>query len=868
VNRNARRLIPVAVASWVATLFLAAAPAAAQSTSAPEPARILDLYRKVLVVLDQAAVGDASSRGRLESTARKAYHAKQTLLRDFAARSTGDPTLARELADYLRDPSLDPVDRLAFDDLVDEVLGDEPRRSASTEGALGELETQRRELERTRTSLGDEVKRGRGASERERWGRYLAGLRESIDVGDVMREFPPLPGLAPTFRGRSPYGENARFGYDLPPKHLVLTFDDGPHPRYTEQVLDALEKSGVTAYFFTVGQNLGSIRADSSIVWTKASVWARIAHEAGHRLANHSYSHPQMPKLQDEARRAELSTTSRLLEEIVGAPPALFRPPYGDTTRELTDEYASMGLTSVLWNLDSWDWGDPVPESIVERVVERVEKAGRGILLFHDVHKQTVEALPSILEELTARGYVFSTLEGLPAPEPKLLTTPDGARAVSDADTVVDTETRPHYRRSHALVVGINEYRQWPRLQYAVNDATAVASALVDHYGFQRENVTVLIDQEATRDRIVEILSGALASPTRVGPDDRVLVFFAGHGATRKLPSGKELGYIVPVDAELGNYQIRAISMTELKDYSDLIPAKHVYFIMDSCYSGLALTRGGGGTGGYVDEITGRRARQILTAGGADQAVADNGPAGHSIFTWTLLQGLQGLADLDGNGILTASELGAFAAPIVSKFSHQTPVFGNLEGSEGGEFVFELEPEQLSEVSRALDRDALAMSEELEGLQRELASKLQRNLEIHRRLDTVKNEHDAESGIPEAERLAQANRHHALGLQYFREGRHALALEELIRAVGLNPGNPTIVNNYGFVLYRMGRYQESLPWFERTIELDPQRAVVYVNLADALRKLGRDPEAEPYYRKYLDLWPESPRRAEIEELLR
>src|SRR5438552_15976027 len=106
--------------------------------------------------------------------------------------------------------------------------------------------------------------------------------------------------------------------------------------------------------------------------------------------------------------------------------------------------------------------------------------------------------------------------------------------------------------------------------------------------------------------------------------------------------------------------------MTSLREASDLIPAKHIYFVMDSCYSGLALTRGAGTFARdrtYLEEVTRRSARQILTAGGADQQVADDGPDGHSVFTWALLQGLQGEADIDGNGVITASELCAYINP-------------------------------------------------------------------------------------------------------------------------------------------------------------------------------------------------------------
>jgi uncharacterized caspase-like protein len=92
--------------------------------------------------------------------------------------------------------------------------------------------------------------------------------------------------------------------------------------------------------------------------------------------------------------------------------------------------------------------------------------------------------------------------------------------------------------------------------------------------------------------------------------------------------------------------------MTNFEDASDAISAKHLFFVMDACYSGLALTRAGGGARSgdrrqYLMEITRRSAREVLTAGGGDEQVADNGPNGHSIFTWTLLQGLEGRADLD-----------------------------------------------------------------------------------------------------------------------------------------------------------------------------------------------------------------------------
>ena len=94
------------------------------------------------------------------------------------------------------------------------------------------------------------------------------------------------------------------------------------------------------------------------------------------------------------------------------------------------------------------------------------------------------------------------------------------------------------------------------------------------------------------------------------------------------------------------------------------------------------------GPGNFLRDNAHRVGRQMLTAGGADQMVADGGPGGHSIFTWTLLQGLSGKADLNGDNIITGTELAAYIAPAVASVSAQTPAFGSLPGSEGGVTLF------------------------------------------------------------------------------------------------------------------------------------------------------------------------------------
>src|SRR4030095_17050324 len=144
----------------------------------------------------------------------------------------------------------------------------------------------------------------------------------------------------------------------------------------------------------------------------------------------------------------------------------------------------------------------------------------------------------------------------------------------------------------------------------------------------------------------------------------------------------------------------------------------------------------------------------------------------HSIFTWTVLQGLQCLSDTDGNDAITASELGAYISPIVSSVSHQTPSFGNLTGSEGGEFVFELQQESLTEESKQLDEEAIKLNNELERIQKELAAKRERNLKLRGKVEEerakLEGTNTANRGNPQPQsRTAQAQEHHNLGLKYY-----------------------------------------------------------------------------------------------------
>jgi tetratricopeptide (TPR) repeat protein len=290
--------------------------------------------------------------------------------------------------------------------------------------------------------------------------------------------------------------------------------------------------------------------------------------------------------------------------------------------------------------------------------------------------------------------------------------------------------------------------------------------------------------------------------------------------------------------------------MTNFQDVSDAIPAKHVLFVTDACYGGLALTRGGSQS--YLQQITRRVARQMLTAGGADEQVADNGPNGHSIFTWTLMQGLEGKGDLNGDGFITASELAAYTGPIVSSLSRQTPAFGALAGSEGGEFVFQLshETEFLSDASEQLEQEAITLNAELERLRASIAEKRARNEKLKSQVLSARAE--AGGSAAAAPTSADANDR---GMALFREKRYDEALAAFQEASAKAPGNALAANNVGFTYYKLARYQEAANWFDRTLTLDPSRAIAHANLGDAYFALEQPAKARGAYERYLQLQP-------------
>ncbi|WP_375183704.1 polysaccharide deacetylase family protein, partial [Marinobacter sp.] len=130
---------------------------------------------------------------------------------------------------------------------------------------------------------------------------------------------------------------------------------------------------------------------------------------AGHQLANHSFTNGLMSKFELVKVKEEAANTEALLDAAGRSGDALFRFPYGARNDGALSTIEALKLRSMMWNVDSLDWSDPIPKSIAARVLAELEKQQRGIVLFHDIHARTVQALPLVLDQLAADGWRFAS---------------------------------------------------------------------------------------------------------------------------------------------------------------------------------------------------------------------------------------------------------------------------------------------------------------------------------------------------------------------------------------------------------------------------------------------------------------------------
>ncbi|HFU3810378.1 TPA: polysaccharide deacetylase family protein [Streptococcus suis] len=175
---------------------------------------------------------------------------------------------------------------------------------------------------------------------------------------------------------------------------ISLTFDDGPNPSTTPLVLDLLKKHNAKATFFVLGQNI------------EGNEWILQRMKAeGHEIANHSWSHPNLTNLSPDAIHQEIEKTQVAIEKAVGQRPVLVRPPYGAVNRKVA---SAMNLPSIYWNVDTQDWSSHNPQAILNQV--KTNACPGCFILMHDIHKETVKSLDSVLQFLTSQGYSMVTV--------------------------------------------------------------------------------------------------------------------------------------------------------------------------------------------------------------------------------------------------------------------------------------------------------------------------------------------------------------------------------------------------------------------------------------------------------------------------
>ena len=178
---------------------------------------------------------------------------------------------------------------------------------------------------------------------------------------------------------------------------VALTFDDGPHPVYTPQLLDGLNERGVHATFFVVGKNILGNEALLKRMETE-----------GHLIGNHTYSHVKLSELDIVRACAEVEKTNALICEVTGKEPEFIRPPFGEWKKAMECRFE---MIPVLWDVDPLDWTTKNTALVVERVLKDTKPG--DIILLHDYYQSSVDAALEIVDALTERGYKFVTVDEL-----------------------------------------------------------------------------------------------------------------------------------------------------------------------------------------------------------------------------------------------------------------------------------------------------------------------------------------------------------------------------------------------------------------------------------------------------------------------
>ena len=224
----------------------------------------------------------------------------------------------------------------------------------------------------------------------------------AVRPGPAARPVPAMQQPA-QFQGPVHGGKIAWTSADVPGPYIAMTFDDGPVRANTTRLLDMLRQRNIKASFFTVGQ----------MAKNAPDLMRRMVAE-GHEMANHTWTHPKMNKLSDAANRSELRRAADQIFAITGVVPHMYRPPYGAiTARQKEWIMQEFGYPTILWSVDPLDWKTKNAASTRSRILAQTRPG--AIILVHDLHASSVDAMPGTLDGLLAKGFRFVTVSQLMA---------------------------------------------------------------------------------------------------------------------------------------------------------------------------------------------------------------------------------------------------------------------------------------------------------------------------------------------------------------------------------------------------------------------------------------------------------------------
>ena len=216
------------------------------------------------------------------------------------------------------------------------------------------------------------------------WQEYKESRQNDVEFAELLAEELRTPQALDVLEPAAD-GKGHVTGNRFPPNTWALTFDDGPHPTHTIGMYNTLRKNQVHGTFFWLSKNI-----------VQYPQIVKQAAEYGFSRASHSYTHAQLVKLSGAELEKEITGAGDDFAKVIGSRPTLFRCPYGacggnnSTIRQII---ARNNMLHIFWNVDTLDWQDKNPQSIFERAKKQVDVLGRGIVLFHDIHPQSVEAL-------------------------------------------------------------------------------------------------------------------------------------------------------------------------------------------------------------------------------------------------------------------------------------------------------------------------------------------------------------------------------------------------------------------------------------------------------------------------------------------